>query len=96
MKLNLPLETQVVSYSNRKAFLALLTRIVNTHFQKESEQKIPIVINISTAISTAICIPLNFPQMSEFPEKTPVAFTHENKHLFSLPLPQNNASLQRE
>lgn len=35
-------------YSNRKAFLALLTRILNTRFQKESERKSPIVINIST------------------------------------------------
>jgi len=40
------------------------------------------------AISTAICIPLNLPQMFQFPEKTPVALTHENKPLsFSLSLP---------
>lgn len=69
----------------------MLTRILNIYFQKESEWKRPIVIkhfNISMAISTAICIPLNFPQMLKFLKKTPVAFSHENKHLFSRPLPK--------
>lgn len=44
MKLNLPLETQVLSSSNMKAFLALFTKILNTCFEKESERKSPIVI----------------------------------------------------
>lgn len=48
MKLHFPLETQILYYSNRKALLALLTRILNIHFQKESEWKSSIVINILT------------------------------------------------
>lgn len=48
MKTQFAFRNPVVSYSNRKAFLALLTRILNIHFQKESEWKSPIVINIIT------------------------------------------------
>lgn len=48
MELHLLLETQVLCYSNRKALLALLTRILNIHFQKGSEWKSSIVINILT------------------------------------------------
>lgn len=51
--------------------------------------------NIPTAISTDICILLNFTQMFEFLKKTPVAFTHENKHVFSLPLPKKQCQFAK-
>lgn len=76
------------TYQNTKYSVSKGIWVEKPHYSKH--------FNISMVISTAICISLNILQMFELPEKAPVVFSCVNKHLFSLPLPQNNASLQME